>query len=163
MIDTISLSKFLSRYCNVKGDSLKKITHEEVKVLFPELSRAKDKALRTKNEILSYIKSNKEDLLYGRILLVSDGHYIIPYFTPVLSTELEDEMQVERHAEPGIKVDDEHYDYSKLNEYELRQLLRRKFSSPRNQTCARRELHDRGISITKKYRRNDYKIKLEEE
>ena len=55
-----------------------------------------------------------------------------------------------------FNIDDNHYDYSQLSEYELRQLLRRKFSSYRNQINARRELSQRGIAITKKYNRASY-------
>ena len=35
----ISLSKFLSRYACVEGKDLKKLTHEDVEVLFPQLKR----------------------------------------------------------------------------------------------------------------------------
>jgi len=156
-IESISLSKFLSRYANVYGADLKRMTHDEVKVLFPELRRASNNPLKTKNDVLSFIKTHKEELILGKVVLVSDGRTMYPYYTPELTDDMEEEMYVDREETKDFEIDDEVYDYSNLSEYELRELLRRKYNSYRNQTCARRELQSRGIAITKKYRRNDFK------
>ena len=143
----MSLSKFLSRYVCMQGDNLKRITHEEVKYLFPYLKRAS----------FALIEENRELLYMGKITLVNDGKKTIPYFTPELEFSDIEYNDLERQEEEPFQVDDNHYDYSRLSEYELRQLLRRKFSSYRNQINARRELSQRGIAITKKYNRASYK------
>ncbi len=161
-IEPISLSKFLSRYANVTGYNLKKITHEEVKLLFPELVSTSFKELRSKMRENNEEKNISELFLSGKVILVTDGRHTIPYYTPTLSEEYEEEMQFERE-DCEIEVDDRVYDYTSLNEYELRRLLRRKFNSYRNQVCARKELEVRGIEITKKYRRSDYKKDYYEE
>jgi hypothetical protein len=146
--EIISLSKFLSRYVNVCGVNLKKITHEEVKALFPFLRRSTFEA----------VKKHKELLLTGKVVLVTDGKKTIPYYTPVLDYEKESEaLYLEREEAPDIVLDDTHYDYSKLSEYKLRALLVRKYNSFRNQCNARHELEHRGIARTKKYKRSDYK------
>jgi hypothetical protein len=166
-IDAISLSKFLSRYANVFGADLKKVTHEEVSVLFPELERASKRELRTKGEVLAFIKAHKEELLLGKIVLVSAGRYLIPYYTPVLIEDMdlseEEEMYFEREAVP-TRINNKVYDYSTLKEFELRNLLRRKFNSSRNQINARKELESRGFAKTRKYRRCNFKkIDIEED
>ena len=145
--EVISLSKFLSRYVCMQGDNLKRITHEEVKYLFPYLKRTS----------FDMIEEHKELLYMGKITLVSDGKKIIPYYTPELEYSELEYNNLEREEDAPFEVDDNHYDYSSLSEYELRQLLRRKFSSYRNQVNARRELSNRGIAITKKYNRASYK------
>ena len=139
-IDSISLAKFLSRYANVCGENLKKITHEEVKILFPELRSTTFKELRS-----SMRKNNVEDninelFLSGKVMLVNDGHKTIPYYTPVLSEDMTDEVYLNREECEGIVVDDNDYDYTRMSERELRRLLRRRFNSERNQRGARSEL-----------------------
>ena len=147
--EIISLSKFLSRYVNVCGVNLKKITHDEVKALFPFIKRSS----------FDEIKKHKELLITGKVLLVSDGRKTIPYYTPILDYEKDSEsLYLEREEVPKLELNDAHYDYSKLSEFELRELLVRKYNSFRNQVNARHELEHRGISITKKYKRSDYKI-----
>ena len=139
----ITLAKFLSRYEFIKGRDLKKITHEEVKELFPEIKRT----------TFEDVERHKELLCTGKYILVNDGKKIIPYIVPELNYKENDYQELNREKTTGIIVDDNNYDYSKLSEYELRQLLRRKFSSKRNQYLARKELIQRGIEITKKYKR----------
>ena len=154
--EPISLAKFLSRYENVYGVDLKRITHEEACVLFPELERARQSILKTDKQILEYIKAHREEILLGKIALVKYKKYIIPYYTPEITDDMREGNYFEREEVP-FEIDDEIYDYEELNEYELRELLRRKYNSYRNQVCARRELNSRGISVTKKYRRSEFK------
>lgn len=141
IVESMSLSKFLSRYVNLKGVNLNKIKHDEVKYLFPFLKRA------TFEEV-----GNNKDLLYtGKVILVNDGKKTIPYYVPELTVDENKEyLEVEREVVNTNLVDDKHYDYSELSEYELRQLLRRKFSSSRNQREAKRELESRGINLKRK-------------
>ena len=139
----ISLSKFLSRYACVEGKDLKKLTHEDVEVLFPQLKR-------TSFEIVF----NNPDLLYsGKVLMVYDGKSAIPYIVPKMEIQDMDMMCVSREEEKVKQVDDKVYDYTSMSIYELRCLLVRKFNSTRNQVCARKELNKRGVEITKKYKR----------
>lgn len=146
-VETISLSKFLSRYAKVKGVDLNHLKHDDVKVLFPYLKRA----------TFDEVKSNKELVFSGKILLVSDGKKTIPYYVPQLDIEEEMEYtELKREDVTRFNIDDNHYDYSQLSEYELRQLLRRKFSSARNQKEARRELESRGVELKKSNKRKNY-------
>ncbi len=150
----ISLSKFLARYANVTGVNLKKITHDEVKYLFPYLRRSS----------FDEIKKHKELIMNGKVVLVSDGRKVIPYYTPVLDFEYDAEaLYLDREEVPQEEIDDNEYDYASMSEYELRELLVRKCNSFRNQMRARHELEHRGIAITKKYRRCEYKKIIEEE
>ena len=148
MIKEISLSKFLSRYVSLNGEDLKKITHAEVKKLFPELKRSS----------FDEISENPELLVSGKVILVSDGKHRIPYYVPKVMNEGED-LEFHREAIPPREIDDTVYDYTKMSIYELRCLLARKFNSYRNQACARRELNRRGIELSRKYKRCDFKRK----
>lgn len=142
MKNSISLSKFLSRYVSLEGKDLKKVTHKEVKALFPFLKRAGFEDV-SNNPIL--VKS-------GKVVLVDDGHNEIYYYVPERTEE--DKMQFTREeVDKRIVLDDTVYDYVNMSVYELRCLLVRKFNSTRNQYCARRELNRRGIPITRKYKR----------
>lgn len=146
MYDEISLAKFLARYYNLTGKDLKKIRHEDVKELFPDVRRISFEDLRKKPQLLAL----------GIVLLVNDGHRTIPYFAPELTLKETEYNEINREAIPST-INDRFYNYSELNERELRNLLVRKKNSYRNQKAARKELESRGISITKKYNRNDYK------
>ena len=139
----ISLSKFLSRYACVEGKDLKKLTHEDVEVLFPQLKR-------TSFEIVF----DNPDLLYsGKVLMVYDGKSAIPYIVPKMEIQDMDMMCVSREEEKVKPVDDKVYDYTSMSIYELRCLLVRKFNSTRYQVCARKELNKRVVESTKKYKR----------
>ena len=58
-------------------------------------------------------------------------------------------------------VDYSKHDVTRMNEYELRLMLRRKFNSIANQRQARRELEDRGVVLSKKYNRTEEKRRVE--
>lgn len=150
MKQSISLAKFLSRYANLTGKDLKKVTHDEVKYIFPFLKRAS----------FETVKDNPDLVKNGKVLLVDDGKKQIYYYVPEIKDI--DEMEFNREEiDTRIVQDDKVYDYANMSIYELRCLLVRKFNSYRNQCCARHELNKRGIEITKKYKRNNKKITLE--
>ncbi len=147
----ISLSKFLSRYCFLKGDKLKKVTHEEVKQLFPEFKRSSFKE----------INDHPELVMTGKVILVNDGRKTIPYYSMPIEEELE-YLEFQREEIKKIQIDDKYHDYSSMSLYELRLLLRHRFNSTRNQNNARHEIKKRGIVLSKKYNRCEMKRKMEE-
>lgn len=142
MKNSISLSKFLSRYVSLEGKDLKKVTHKEVKALFPFLKRAG----------FEDVSNHPELIRLGKVVLVDDGHNCIYYYIPE-RTESETMRFNREEVDTTITLDDKVYDYVNMSVYELRCLLVRKFNSTRNQYCARRELNRRGIPITRKYKR----------
>ena len=144
--NVISLSKFLARYANLTGKDLVNLTHDEVKVLFPQIKRTS----------FDYVDEHQDEMASGKVALVSDGKKVVPYFVPEYDFE-HDVTEVVRPKDEPIKRDDTDYDYTKLSIYELRTLLRRKFSTQKNQYRAARELERRGVVLHKKYNRRDYK------
>ena len=145
----ITLSKFLSRYAFLQGCDLTKVTHEEVKKLFPNIKRSSFEEIE-----------NNPDLIYdGNVVLVSDGKKTIPYYVPKIEEKEIEYMDFNREEIKEEGPDDTVYDYSSMSIYELRCLLERKFNSYRNQCCARNELNKRGIVLRKKYDRNEFKKK----
>ena len=69
---SITLSKFLSRYMAVDGKALTKVSHTDVKTLFPSIQRTS----------FEYAEKHQEDIMMGRILMVFDGKTTIPYIVP---------------------------------------------------------------------------------
>ena len=150
--ETITLSKFLSRTVGLGGSDLKKITHLDAKILFPQLKRS----------TFEYVNNHPEAITRGKILMVSDGKTVIPYYVPTIEKEFDfHEIDVE-HDEPK-KINNERYDYTAMSIYELKQLLNTRFNSYRNSREARRELEKRGVVLTKKYNRNEIKKMKEDE
>lgn len=150
--ETITLSKFLSRTLGLGGSDLKKISHLDAKILFPQLKRS----------TFEYVNKHPEEIIRGKILMVSDGRTVIPYYVPTLETKL-DFYEVKIEREEPRKINDERYDYTAMSIYELKQLLNTRFNSYRNSREARRELEKRGIVLTKKYNRNEIKRMKEDE
>ena len=151
MYSEISLSKFLSRYCRLSGLELTKVTHEEVKQLFPQFRRSSFKE----------INEHPELVMSGRVVLVNDGRKTIPYYSVIEEDAFDyDEIMREEYNDE-IVIDDNHYDMSKQTIYKLRLLLRHKYNSLRNQNAARRELNNRGIVLSKKYNRCKMKREME--
>lgn len=144
----ISLAKFLSRFESLSGKDLKKVTHEDVKVLFPNLKRS----------TFESIKRNPKLIYTNQVVLVSDGRKVVPYYVPNEQI-CEEETEFVREEVEQRKIDDTVYDYTSMSIYELRCLLERKFNSYRNQVCARRELDKRGVVLHKKYKRSEEKRK----
>ena len=164
MINDISLAKFLSRYASLKGRNLKKLTHDDVKILFPQLQRCS----------FDDLKEHPEYVYNNIVMFVNDGKHTIPYFVKKIKKDEEDletieevegpeiiedieELEIIREEVAPIQVDDSDYDFSKLTNYELRCLLPRRTNSLRNQSGAKRELNRRGIVLHKDYDRNEVK------
>ena len=158
---SISLSKYLSRFANVGGRQLNKLTHSDVQELFPnlrvipldELSRM----LRSFNE-----DNDRSDIFTGRIILVDDGKSLLAYYGDIIDS-INGEINYVYGQNNAIEINDTIPDCASLNEYSLRQLLRRKFNSSVVQYVARKELKKRGIPVTRKYKRDNRKYFLEEE
>ena len=139
----MSLAKFLTRYEFITGSDLKNITHEDVKILFPELKRSS----------FEYVDKHKNELYSGDLVLVNDGHKVIPYYVPK-DKDLDGEYTeviIEKEEEPQIEY--KYYNYSDMSIYELKSLLKEKFSSCKNRALAKRELVQRGVIHKEKYNR----------
>ena len=148
----ISLAKFLARFGSLKGEVLSSITHDEVKILFPQFKRT----------TFENAKINKELVSTGKILMVDDGQKIIPYFLPIMEDENLFLLDVLREEDEVEVIDTCEYDYTSMSIYELKKLLDKKFNSKDNSRKAKKELENRGI-IKKKYSRKDFKKGLMEE
>ena len=147
---SITLAKFLSRYLGLDGQDLTKITHEDAKIFFPDLKRT----------TFSYLDAHPEELINGTVALVTDGHKEIPYYIP-REKGLDDRLEFKREEEKKQeKKGKQHYDYSKMSVYELKQLLNVRFNSYKCSRRARQELENRGIVLRKKYKR-DKKVEME--
>lgn len=150
---SISLSKFLSRYVCLDGVDLSKVTHEQVKQLFPYLKRSS----------FEYVDKHPEDVRRGVIVMVSDKYHTIPYYVPTLSEDLSKKQEFKMEFDEVVEKDDTHYDYASMSVYELRKLLNTKFNSYRNSREARRELERRGVVLTRKYNRSTDRKKIMED
>lgn len=150
--EEISLSKFLSRTLGLGGEKLSEITHDDVKVLFPQIKRSS----------FSFIEKNPQSLRMGLVQLVNDGRKTIPYYVPIVENNFEIQ-QVDFESIPKYQIEDKTYDYTKMSIYELKQLLNTKFNTYRNSREARRELERRGVVLTKKYKRCEIKRMKEDE
>ena len=84
---SITLSKFLSRYMAVDGKALTKVSHTDVKTLFPSIQRTS----------FEYAEKHQEDIMMGRILMVFDGKTTIPYIVP--KEEITDSRTTMPHKE----------------------------------------------------------------
>lgn len=148
---SVTLSKFLSRFLMIDGMALTKVTHADVKMLFPTLKRAS----------FEYVEKHPEEVMMGNILMVSDGKKVIPYIVP---NKKEIELDVTRMPE---FVEEKHKskretDYTKMRVYELKRLLNLRFNTYKVSRSARNELENRGVLLKKKYKRVK-KVELEEE
>lgn len=148
MKNTISLSKFLARFVNLDGVDLSKVTHEQVKELFPYLKRSS----------FDYVDKHPEDVCTGKIVMVRDQYHTIPYYVPEYDMSIEEPMAFEMEFEEAPERPEE-YDYASMTVYELKQLLNTKFNTYKQSREARRELERRGVVLTRKYNRSkDNKI-----
>ncbi len=140
----ITLSKFISRYLGINGSSIKKLSHEDAKHLFPNLRRAS----------FAYIEKHPIENGCGNVILVTDGRKTIPYYAPDLIKEdlsvieIKPDSDKKKHTIP---------DYANMKIYELKKLLNVKFNGRVVSKCARRELYDRGVVLGKKYKRQEFK------
>ena len=155
----ISLAKFIAIFFPSYGKDLTKITHMEAYNSFETLEFFPLQMLTKKDENGECYSS----LVYnGKVILVSDGHSLMAYIAPQMLCEDIEQVEIsedeDRHK---IRTKLEHCE--DLSEYELIMCLRRKFNTSEVQVKARRELNNRNIPITLKYRRSDYKKIIEED
>jgi hypothetical protein len=71
-VKVISLAKFLNKYVSLCGEDLKKLTHEDVQILFPYFKRSS----------FDKIYNNPTLVSSGKVVLVNDGKKTIPYYAP---------------------------------------------------------------------------------
>ena len=148
---SITLSKFLARYLNFGGEELRKLTHADVKELFPQIERCS----------YDIIDKNPELLAKGYVMMVTDGRNTIPYKVPSLDYLKGETLEINRKTEPPILIKECKYNYSKMSVYELKCLLTRKFNASKNRRDAKKELEDRGVVLSKKYVRQRDNKKVE--
>ena len=147
----MSLAKFLSRYLLIGGIDLKKLTHEDVKSLFPNIKRSSFKR----------INQNPNLLYSGRVVLVNDGKSTIPYYIP-------DELETSNDyiefvmCETKEYHEEEYYDFMSMTNYELKKLLENKLNSRKNRMKAKKELEDRGLILKRKYKRTKENLNKED-
>ena len=147
---SITLSKFLSRYMAVDGKALTKVSHADVKILFPSIQRTS----------FEYAEKHQEDIMMGRILIVFDGKTTIPYIVPK-EDEITDSRTTMPHKE-SKKEKRHHYDYSRMKIYELKQLLNARFNTYKVSRNARQELESRGVLVKKKKYKRIKTVDMEE-
>jgi len=140
----ITLAKFISRYFAVRGSALKKLSHEDVKHLFPNLKRS----------TFSFIENHPLEVENGNVILVTDGKKIIPYYVPSFDKMETEEIVIEVETKKEKKTIP---NYSDMKIYELKKLLNIRFNGRSVSRRARRELEDRGVVLNKKYNRQEFK------
>ena len=140
--NVISLAKFLNKYVSLCGEDLKKLTHEDVQILFPDFKRSS----------FEKINSNPALITSGKVVLVNDGKKTIPYYAPpaVFFADEYTEFFLDRIDEVPDFI---RYDYTEMSNYELKKLLKEKFSTHKEKKNARRELEDRGVVMRKEMKR----------
>ncbi len=143
--NTISLTKFLSRYLGIVGEDTKHLKHDDIAHLFPDIKRSS----------FSFINNNKGVVEKGIILLVNDGERTIPYYAPAIIGDLELTTLQSTVDEKNKKK--KVIDYANMNIYELKQLLNVRFNGYHVSRTARKELEDRGVTLRKKYNREEFK------
>ena len=146
----ISLAKFLVRYEFITNSSLNKITHEDVKVLFPNLKRCSFDSVR-KNPYL---------VMSGQVVLVNDGRKTIPYYTPIIE-DLNQEIYTIDMQEAEEYAERSYYDFNSMSNYELKTVLENKQNARKNRMKAKQELEERGLILKKKYKREKYRYEGE--
>lgn len=140
----MTITKFASRFLGICGENLKLLTHEDIKYLFPD----------TKRSSFEYIRKNPQELECGRVILVTDGKQIIPYYSPIIDLDYQaNNMECIKENKKGERC----LDYTKMKIYELKKLLNVRFNGYHVSRCARHELESRGVVLTKKYNRNEFK------
>ncbi len=145
--NTMSLAKFLSIYKGLQGKDLKKLSHTDVKYLFPDLKRCSDEML----------DKDRDSFYQGNIVLVDDGQsrYPVPYLTPDYVEHQEEIFELKEEVK---------YDYYSMSIGELKQVLDNKFSTHNQKHLAKRQLIERGAVLKRKYNRcMEKRKKFEEE
>lgn len=139
MNSVISLEKFLKMYLGISNRNLSKLTHKDVKEIFPFLKRTS----------FDYANENLSEIGSGDIILVKDSkNNIVPYIKP--------EFVIEDINEVNIEVKDKnsktyHIDnITDLSNYELKKLTSTRNSTYKVARQVKKELKQRGIVKTKK-------------
>ena len=169
-IQVMSASKFVSKYFNLSGKDVSRLTHVDLQHMFRLLEPKEwgqiasySKCVTKDGSIVindSIFKGYINELMSGEAILIDDGHRIMAYKTPHV---LYDTQEPYAYKAEKIVLDDGYYDYSSMEESEIRKHLVRTENSYRNQVEARKELKRRKIPVTKKYNRNEFKKGWREE
>jgi len=156
-LKSISLVKFLGLYLGITNEVLGEMTHNDIKILLPNLKRCS----------YDYAYDNSELVLKGEIIIVSDVKgIVVPYFKPSEEMKLE---EITVFAEKVKEVDKhEVLNYTELNNYELRCLLNTSKNGYAVAKKAKEELKNRGVmpakqKVKKRERKNYYLNNFEEE
>ena len=117
-IQLISVSKFVTKYFNLSGKDVKKLTHVGLQHTFrlleplnwgemPSYSKCvtKDGTIIINDSIY---KRHINELISGQAILIDDGHRIMAYKTPQV---LFDVQQSDIYKVEKMVVDDGYYDY----------------------------------------------------
>ncbi len=156
-LKSISLVKFLNLYLGITNEVLCHMTHNDIKVLLPNLKRCS----------YEYAYDNSALVLRGEIIIVSDAKgIIVPYFKPSGEMKLDEVTVFAQRAEKANKQ--EVLDYNEMNNYELKCLLNTSRNGYSVAKKARQELKNRGAmppkqKVKKKERNNYYLKNFEEE
>ena len=121
---TITMCKFMSTFYNIKNKDLNKLTHKDIKEIFPDLKS------------VSSSKITDENLIIGDIILVIDSkNKILGYPNPYIydyyekhSYECEENSDIDLVFTVDDDIDElkeiKEEDLDSLNKYELEKLLK---------------------------------------
>ncbi len=151
---TISMAEFLYNYMGIEDSKIFIITHEDIKMLLPNLKR------------YSFCELKKDlSLLYdGDIILVKDPKgYVIPYYNPLryLDIETSDLNEIEQ---PVKKINEKEIkDLNELTDYELKleYLATKKNHKYKMCRLLKKEIEERGIKGPGKKKKIIEKLKGE--
>lgn len=138
----LTINKFMTNYYNINGENLNKVTHSNLKEIFPFLN------------ISSLEEQTEENITMGNIILVIDSkNKIKAYNNPYLNTEEMDNNKKESKAELIFVVDDDVDILDKidsevlkeLNIYELEKVLKlsKAYQDYKMQKLVQKELYFR--------------------
>jgi len=159
---TLTISKFMSNYYNIKSKELNKLTHEDLKEIFPELIG------------VSFSDITDESVFTGEVLLVVDSdNIILGYLNPFLKDYEEHYETYEKNSDVHILfgIDDEIVSIGEIDEeilnrlslYELRELRRaaKKSKKHKAQRLVQTELYFRKENHNTKHEKQE-KFKIRE-
>lgn len=150
-MEKMSITKFLSRYYGVNNSNICNLTHQDVKILFPEIKRCS----------FNYANKNFEEIVKGNIILVEDRRgNIAPYFVFQCEYDVYEEIfdfDSKENDEKILDVTSE--ELAEFSKWQLIQSLKECRNCPymRKKIC--REMQDRGMKQRDK--RRDYNDKYE--
>lgn len=136
-LKSISLNKFLKLYLGIENEVLKKMTHNDVKILLPDLCRCS----------FEYAYENCEMVLKGDIIIVSDAKgMIVPYLKPHEKMQFNVGLIYANETKKVAKIttDKENIKLKEMSNYELKLLLNVSKNGYAVSNSARKELEERG-------------------